>query len=228
MYNQGRVKIFRIGVLIISCLMSLVIGGAIGYSIAGNQASKQEGVVQPEGGKETRLSTEVVKEFLIAYYTKKDISENRDRYKELMTEQMYRQEVAQEETPVNQAYKGYLLNQVYDKATIYIDENTLTVLTEVDYHNIQTTKKNNPEVGVTMYEKATLKINFVKQGEQYLVNSINHLGALLQKSEVKNTAVETKSEATTSQTTKREETTQSAEKEESTTTTTVTLRGRLW
>lgn len=228
MYNQGRVKIFRIGVLIISCLMSLVIGGAIGYSIAGNQASKQEGVVQPEGGKETRLSTEVVKEFLIAYYTKKDISENRNRYKELMTEQMYRQEVAQEETPVNQAYKGYLLNQVYDKATIYIDENTLTVLTEVDYHNIQTTKKNNPEVGVTMYEKATLKINFVKQGEQYLVNSINHLGALLQKSEVKNTAVETKSEATTSQTTKREETTQSAEKEESTTTTTVTLRGRLW
>lgn len=228
MYNQGRVKIFRIGVLIISCLMSLVIGGAIGYSIAGNQAPKQEGVVQPEEGKETRLSTEVVKEFLIAYYTKKDISENRDRYKELMTEQMYRQEVAQEETPVNQAYKGYLLNQVYDKATIYIDENTLTVLTEVDYHNVQTTKKNNPEVGVTMYEKATLKINFVKQGEQYLVNSINHLGALLQKSEVKNTAVETKSEATTSQTTKREETTQSAEKEESTTTTTVTLRGRLW
>ena len=228
MYNQGRVKIFRIGVLIISCLMSLVIGGAIGYSIAGNQAPKQEGVVQPEGGKETRLSTEVVKEFLIAYYTKKDISENRDRYKELMTEQMYRQEVAQEETPVNQAYKGYLLNQVYDKATIYIDENTLTVLTEVDYHNVQTTKKNNPEVGVTMYEKATLKINFVKQGEQYLVNSINHLGALLQKSEIKNTAVETKSEETTIQTTKREETTQSAEKEESTTTTTVTLRGRLW
>lgn len=230
MYNQDKVKIVRIGVLILVCFVSLLVGGTVGYFLHSPSPTTQtqtEEVVQ-----ESRLTQDVVKEFLITYYTKKDLGENRDRYKDLMTDQMYRQKVDEEESPVYQAYKGYILNQVYDKAKIYIDEETLTVLADVEYHNLQTTKRNNPENGVTMYEKATVKLQFVKQGDQYLVNRIEHLEAKIDRSEFTNTgrvSEETSQETTTTtQTTPSTTEVQEEEPEESTTTTTKTLRGRLW
>ncbi|MBU5519615.1 hypothetical protein KQI96_16635, partial [Enterococcus sp. S163_ASV_20] len=86
-----------------------------------------------------------VKKFLIAYYTKKDLGENRNRYKPLVTPGMYNELVAEEKQPVNQAYKGYVVNQVLDRYKIYIDSENNEVISEVSYKNTQRVKINNDD-----------------------------------------------------------------------------------
>ncbi|WP_254558615.1 hypothetical protein, partial [Salmonella enterica] len=89
-----------------------------------------------------KLSDSTVNKFLIAYYTKKDLGENDNRYKLLMTDSMYNQATSNEKLPVNQAYKGYVIDQVFSKADIYINQKDLTAICNVTYKNTQLTKLN--------------------------------------------------------------------------------------
>ena len=154
----------------------MIVGLACGMWIGGSNMPRQQANSTVEEVSKTAesksLTAEKVKEFLLAYYTKKDVGENQERYKEFMTEQLYAQQVKLDESPVTQAYKGYVLNQVFDKATIYIDEENLSALVEVTYTNVQTTKRNNAEAGVKMSEKATIKLSYAKDKGKYLVNRI--------------------------------------------------------
>ena len=58
---------------------------------------------------EKELTQKQVKEFLVAYYTKKDLEENRNRYKDYMTEGLYNATVSEENKAQNKPTKAMWL-----------------------------------------------------------------------------------------------------------------------
>ena len=234
MYDDNKVKLVRKAITAIIGFICLIVGIACGMWIGSSNSPRQQATSTVEevskSAESKTLTADKVKEFLLAYYTKKDVGENQERYKEFMTEQLYAQQVKLDESPVTQAYKGYVLNQVYDKATVYIDEENLSALVEVTYTNVQTTKRNNAEAGVKMSEKATIKLSYAKDKGEYLVNRIEPI--LLKKTTnnektTPSTTPEVNTE-TTEQTTKKETTQQpTTATPETTEVGTVKVRGTL-
>ena len=231
MYDNNKIKNLRNLLYAVIATVFLIIGLAIGLTL-GNGSSNSTNANSPTAETELKLSQKEVKDFLIAYYTKKDLGENRDRYKEYMTESLFNQTVKLEEEPVSQAYKGYVLNQAFSKGTIYIDEENLEAIAEVTYTNVQTGKRNNAEAGTNFTEKATVKLFYVKKDNKLLVDRVEPLN-LNQKvtdkvnipAEKETTTQETQKKAATTQTA--DTTTQQTEKEP-TTTGTQTIKGGLW
>ena len=173
MYNENKMKRVRKLLIGVSVVVALIIGFGVG-SLGKKEANKEVEKPKVSETKLTTLTEERVKQFLIAYYTKKDLSENRNRYKPMMTEAMYKQETNQEDLPVNQAYKGYTVNQVFDSAKIYVDDTNLTAICEVTYHNTQLKEKNSIKNALKDQSNTeSIKISYVKQGNDYLVNNIN-------------------------------------------------------
>ncbi|BDW47868.1 hypothetical protein LG21E12_14490 [Lactococcus garvieae] len=173
MYNENKMKRVRKLLIGVSVIVALIIGFGVG-SLGKKEENKEVEKPKVSETKPTTLTEERVKQFLIAYYTKKDLSENRNRYKPMMTEAMYKQETNQEDLPVNQAYKGYTVNQVFDSAKIYVDDTNLTAICEVTYHNTQLKEKNSIKNALKDQSNTeSIKISYVKQGNDYLVNNIN-------------------------------------------------------
>lgn len=173
MYNENKMKRVRKLLIGVSVVVALIIGFGVG-SLGKKEANKEVEKPKVSETKPTTLTEDRVKQFLIAYYTKKDLSENRNRYKPMMTEAMYKQETNQEDLPVNQAYKGYTVNQVFDSAKIYVDDTNLTAICEVTYHNTQLKEKNSIKNALKDQSNTeSIKISYVKQGNDYLVNNIN-------------------------------------------------------
>ncbi len=173
MYNENKMKRVRKLLIGVSVVVALIIGFGVG-SLGKKEANKEVEKPKVSETKPTTLTEERVKQFLIAYYTKKDLSENRNRYKPMMTEAMYKQETNQEDLPVNQAYKGYTVNQVFDSAKIYVDDTNLTAICEVTYHNTQLKEKNSIKNALKDQSNTeSIKISYIKQGNDYLVNNIN-------------------------------------------------------
>ena len=231
MYDNNKIKNLRNLLYAVIATVFLILGLAIGLSL-GNGSSNSANTNVTAAETEVKLSQKELKEFLIAHYTKKDLGENRDRYKEYMTESLFNQTVKLEEEPVSQAYKGYVLNQAFSKGTIYIDEENLEAIAEVTYTNVQTGKRNNAEAGTNFTEKATVKLFYVKKDNKLLVDRVEPLN-LNQKvtdkvnipAEKETTTQETQKTAATTQTS--DTTTQQTEKEP-TTTGTQTIKGGLW
>lgn len=173
MYNENKMKRVKKLLIGVSVIVALIIGFGVG-SLGKKEENKEVEKPKVSETKPTTLTEERVKQFLIAYYTKKDLSENRNRYKPMMTEAMYKQETNQEDLPVNQAYKGYTVNQVFDSAKIYVDDTNLTAICEVTYHNTQLKEKNSIKNALKDQSNTeSIKISYIKQGNDYLVNNIN-------------------------------------------------------
>ena len=173
MYNENKIKIVKRIVVIITFMLGILTGVGITVTVYSKITPEVSTVTKLEE-KETQLDQETVKNFLIAYYTKKDLGENRNRYLPFMTTSMYKLQVEQEDLPVNQAYKGYVLNQVFDGATIYIDESRLMAIATVNYTNLNVLKKGSSE-GTTLNNKDSLLISFSKEKGKYLVNNIERI-----------------------------------------------------
>lgn len=173
MYNEKKIKIVKRITVILTFLIGMLTGAGITLTVYSKMAPEVSTVTKLEE-KEIQLDQETVKNFLIAYYTKKDLGENRNRYLPFMTTSMYKLQVEQEDLPVNQAYKGYVLNQVFDGATIYIDESRLTAIATVNYTNLQVLKKGSNE-GTTLNNTDSLLISFSKEKGKYLVNNIERI-----------------------------------------------------
>ena len=173
MYNENKIKIVKRIVVIITFMLGILTGVGITVTVYSKITPEVSTVTKLEE-KETQLDQETVKNFLIAYYTKKDLGENRNRYLPFMTTSMYKLQVEQEDLPVNQAYKGYVLNQVFDGATIYIDESRLTAIATVNYTNLQVLKKGSNE-GTILNNTDSLLISFSKEKGKYLVNNIERI-----------------------------------------------------
>ena len=182
MYKEKRVKLIRRLAIMVLFVAGILTGFGVGQLI-----NKQEVKNEPrqadtvkktieEKTKKKELSSKDVENFLIAYYTKKDLSENMKRYKPFMTSSMYTHETEIEELPINQAYKGYVINQVFDEADIYIDSENLVALVEVKFHNTQLVEKGTTEGAlVDTPETQTLKLTFTEENKRFKVNNINKI-----------------------------------------------------
>lgn len=182
MYKEKRVKLIRRLAIMVLFVAGILTGFGVGQLI-----NKQEVKNEPrqadtvkktieEKTKKKELSSKDVENFLIAYYTKKDLSENMKRYKPFMTSSMYTQETEIEELPINQAYKGYVINQVFDEADIYIDSENLVALVEVKFLNTQLVEKGTTEGAlVDTPETQTLKLTFTEENKRFKVNNINKI-----------------------------------------------------
>lgn len=174
MYNQEKIQKFKkIGTIAI-CLVLLLAGYAVGFGIgATKQKEASEPVKKEVVKKKDELTTGTVNKFLVAYYTKKDIGENRNRYEPLVTSSMFNELTAEEKQPVNQAYKGYVVNQVLDSADIYVNSEEETVICVVSYKNTQRVKLGTDDGAVlNQSNQETIKLSYLKQGSQYLVNKL--------------------------------------------------------
>lgn len=181
MYNQKLIKVTKV-ILIGACAVLCIL---LGYSVAQVQQNfthngqKQEQIKQHKKEKEQKqasLSEKQVKDFLIAYYTKKDLEENRPRYKPFMTDSMYQEAVQEEDKPVNQTYKGYVVDQAFESASIYIDVEHKVALAQVQYTSTTLTEKDNRDSkGLTGTTKVTIRLTYVEQDGKLLINNIESI-----------------------------------------------------
>lgn len=179
MYNlkklEGAKKILWAVVIVFTLLFGVVIGTGIGSKQEAKKQTKQvkQEVKQPI---EKNLSETTVNQFLISYYTKENLGENQSRYKPLVTTPMFNELTADEEQPVNQAFKDYLVNQVFDYADIYINQTDLTVICKVTYHYTKRTVKGSDN-GALMNQNGeeTIQLTFEKQGKEFLVSRLEYL-----------------------------------------------------
>lgn len=178
MIDIQKVKLIKKIVAALVCVLLLLMGFLVGSTI-GKKESKQvktenKDKVVKEDKKE--LTTKTVNDFLTAYYTKEDVGENRNRYEPLVSTAMFNELKDQEEQPINQAYKGYIVNQVYDSADIYIDTVKSTAVCLVNYTYTKRSQKNTDRNALlNQNESEAIKIEFIKEGKHFIVNKIDYV-----------------------------------------------------
>lgn len=165
--------------LLAICLLGLAfgLGSLSSHQTKGKTTTQKVVRKKPKAKEGAHLTQDYVMAFLTAYFTKKDLGENRNRYLPFMTEAAYTQEVNTEEEPANQAYKGYVVDEKLKSATIYIDSVNHVALCVVNYSQTQLQKKNDytnaqTDVGST----TTLQLTYTKTDGKYL---ISHLEPIL-------------------------------------------------
>ena len=174
MYDQKKIlKFKKLGIVLVSIIL-LLAGFSVGFGMG---AIKKKNTVEPVKKevveKKDDLTSDTVSKFLVAYYTKKDLGENRNRYEPLVTTAMFNELTAEENQPVNQAYKGYVVNQVLDSAEIYVNNEENTVICTVTYKNTQRVKQGTDDGALrNQSNQEAIKLTFLKQGKQYLVNKL--------------------------------------------------------
>lgn len=174
MYNQKKIQKFKKVGIVFSCFIILLAGFSVGFGMGGVKQDKAVEPVKKEvTEKKTVLTSDTVDKFLIAYYTKKDLGENRNRYEPLVTTAMFNELIAEEKQPVNQAYKGYVVNQVLSSAEIFINTEEETVICVVNYKNTQRVKKGTDDGAIrNQSNQEAIKLTYLKQGNHYLVNRL--------------------------------------------------------
>lgn len=175
MYNQEKIKLYKKILLIFIAVLLVVVSSISGYTLGNISKNSKEKATQNQKvvKKESGLTNKVVDKFLLTYYTKKDLGENDNRIEPLVTDAMYNQIISDEKLPVNQAYKGYVIDQIFDNAEVYINQKDLTALCVVSYKNTQLTKLNSKDGAlIDQPNTATVRLTFIKQGGKYLINNI--------------------------------------------------------
>ena len=177
MIDTVKVKWFKrlMSGLVLVIVFFLGLGfGQMGKSHQPQETSKE--TTTQKTSSEKQLTQKQVKNFLIAYFTKKDLEENRNRYKDYMTEGLYNATVSEEDKAQNQAYKGYVVNYEFQDATSYIDRSNNRVICEVTYTNDLLQKKDDTEGAQTgVQNKTTLQLDYTKVNGKYLVNQMSTL-----------------------------------------------------
>ncbi|ESV54852.1 PrgL [Streptococcus agalactiae LMG 14747] len=166
-----RLKIMTFG--LVGAIVLLVIFG-IGQMTARPSKEESSEVKTPkQAHKPKRLTHAKVKSFLVAYYTKKDLGTNRNRYKPFMTEALYQEEISKEEEAVYQAYKGYVVDFTFDEADIYINPTTNVAIAQVTYTNTILEKKGDYETAQkNVNHQVTLKLTYVEEKENLKLNNL--------------------------------------------------------
>ncbi|OAV83834.1 hypothetical protein BA718_03240 [Streptococcus gallolyticus subsp. gallolyticus] len=177
MIDTNKLTWYKRLFLVIGFIIVFLIG--LGFGQMGKTNQKQVTTPKTTTKKSkvgSQLTEKWVKKFLIAYYTKKDLEENRNRYKEYMTEGMYNATVSEEETAQNQAYKGYVVNFEFQSAQIYIDQTNEKVICYVNYTNDLLQEKDSSEGAQTDVSNTTIiQLTYSKVDKTYLVNNMSTL-----------------------------------------------------
>lgn len=162
-------------VILLLCTMSYSLGYGIKeykYKKEIKTNTNQSSVVEKN---KQQITEENVKDFLITYYTKKDLGENRDRYKTYLTDGMYNSVVSSEEKASNKAYQGYIVDYEYEGADIYINNTSKEVIVNVKYKNTILAIKNDRSNSTTKTYKESVKLTYVNVGDKLLINKMDKL-----------------------------------------------------
>lgn len=159
MLDDSKIKRYKLIGLVVGAILIFIIGYGSGQvKINAKEAPKK---TQTKKVDAETLTQKKVQSFLIAYYTKKDLEENRNRYQPFMIESMYNQEISKENESVNQAYKGYVVDFKLKESDIYIDQKSNSAIAKVRYTNTLLAKKNKYEKAQkNVSNEATLKITY--------------------------------------------------------------------
>lgn len=165
MLDLTKLKYLKVLGYIFLLVIAIMIGVGIGQSLPSTKTSESKAKSQQTTA-EQGLTQNEVKDFLLNYFTKKDLGENRNRYKEFMTDGLYQQEVAKEDEPTSQTYKGFVVDFEFKSAEIYINQDNLQVLTQVNYVNtLLDEKKNYDTAQKNVLNKVTLRLTYVKDSD---------------------------------------------------------------
>lgn len=175
MIDPKKLKLVKIVGYVVGIILAIAVGIVLGQSALSSQ-TKQETTKTTKTTKTSTLTQKQVTNFLLNYYTKKDLGENRNRYKEYMTDALYQQTVATEDEPQNQTYKGFVVDFEFKNADIYINEDSLEVIAQVTYVNTLLDEKKNYETAQKdVVNTATLRLTYVKDNDKYKVNKIENI-----------------------------------------------------
>lgn len=175
MIDSKKLKLVKIVGYVVGIILAIAVGIVLGQSALSSQ-TKQETTKTTKTTKTSTLTQKQVTNFLLNYYTKKDLGENRNRYKEYMTDALYQQTVATEDEPQNQTYKGFVVDFEFKNADIYINEDSLEVIAQVTYVNTLLDEKKNYETAQKdVVNTATLRLTYVKDNDKYKVNKIENI-----------------------------------------------------
>ena len=93
-----------------------------------------------------------------------------------MTDGLYKQQVAKEEEAVNQTYKGFVIDYKFQSAEIYINQEKLQVITQVNYVNtLLDDKKNLDTAQKDVLNKKTLRLSYINDNGTLKVNKIESI-----------------------------------------------------
>ncbi|HFR3707531.1 TPA: hypothetical protein ACHV9L_000291 [Streptococcus suis] len=120
-----------------------------------------------------------------------------------MTEGLYTATVSEEELPINQAYKGYVVDQVFESAQIYLNQEKNIAIVQVQYSNkLLQEKDNRSGQSISQQGTATLQLNYIQEKGKLLVNTIDNIvlsdGTGVPVTTYSDTTVSTSSDATAS------------------------------
>ena len=179
MLDLKKIKFLKIGGWILLVLLAALVGFAAGQGSSKAKAQEKPKKQAAVTTSSFALKQKDVEEFLLHYYTKKDLGENRKRYKEYMTEGMYSQEVAKEDDPQNQTYKGFVVDFEYQGSEIYIDEKNHQVLAQVRYTNTLLDEKKNYDSAVKDVQNETvLKLSYSEDNGKFKISKIETMALM--------------------------------------------------
>lgn len=164
----------------ITFVTSLLISFSLGYSLGGRTKEVDGTQKKHKTNKEfvnkqsdLTLTQDLIKDFLIAYFTKKDLGENRNRYKPFLTERAYENEIDHEELPMNKTYKGYIVDQEFKSANIFINQTTLEAIVNVTYiHTLLNKKSDYTNAQKDVSNQLTIKLQYQKVDGELRIDSI--------------------------------------------------------
>ncbi|HEL9599328.1 TPA: hypothetical protein U0J99_001883 [Streptococcus suis] len=175
MIDLKKLKALKIISYVFLVIVAVVVGVGIGQTLSGspNKITKIEAQQETI---ETALTQKQVEDFLINYFTKKDLGENRNRYKEYMTSGLYQQEIAKEEEPTSLTYKGFVVDFKYKSSEIFINQEKLSVIVQVNYVNtLLDEKKNYDTAQKDVMNKLTLRLTYVNENGAFKVNKMESI-----------------------------------------------------
>ncbi|HEO7897756.1 TPA: hypothetical protein VBN11_002006 [Streptococcus agalactiae] len=175
MLDVTKLKYLKMLGYLLLIVLAVIIGVGIGQSMSGSQTNTKS-TKTTQSDTKINITQNQVKQFLLNYYTKKDLGENRKRYKEYMTDALYQQIVATEEEPQNQTYKGFVVDFEFKSAEIYINESSHQVIAQVNYVNTQLDEKKNYDTAQKdVMNHTTLRLTYVNEDGKMKVNKMESL-----------------------------------------------------
>lgn len=177
MLNKKLVKTATKLITIIIAVVLLVSGFVVGnaYRTAKDEQKIKEiteSVQIKQADNKWELKRKDVQDFLLTYYTKKDLGENRERYKPFMSEGLYNSVVNEEDKPANTVYQGYIVDWEYESSDIYINTTDKTALVTVKYKNTTLAIKDDRSKSSTQSNKVSLKLIYTKSKDGLVVNQM--------------------------------------------------------
>lgn len=176
MIDTVKVRFFKTVGVFVAIIVIFLLGFSFGQIGHKGSSAPAKQTKSHKAAKGSELNDAYIKDFLVAYYTKKDLGENRDRYKPFMTDGLYNGTISQEDEPTNQTYKGYVVNFKFDSAQIYIDKADKTAIVTVRYTNdIYKTKGSKKDAQLDVDNKLTMKLSYTNTNGKYLLNDMSTL-----------------------------------------------------